>query len=99
MFKIEYAEDIADDLAGMSAYRRRRIFDQIEAQLLHQPTRQSRNRKLLVGLKPPWDHVEPVWELRVGEFRVFYDVDETAGMVKIRVVRHKPPHKTTEEIL
>lgn len=41
----------------------------------------------------------PVWELRVDEYRVFYDVDEADQTVKIRVVRHKPAHKTTEEIL
>jgi len=43
--------------------------------------------------------VVPIWELRVGEFRVFYDVDEEAQTVFVRAVRHKPPHKTTEEIL
>ena len=99
MFKIAYAEDVADDLASLRAHTRTRILDKIEAQLLHQPTRQARNRKLLPGLKPPWEHLEPVWELRVGELRVFYDVDESAGMVKIRAVRHKPPRKTTEDIL
>jgi mRNA-degrading endonuclease RelE of RelBE toxin-antitoxin system len=45
------------------------------------------------------EYVHPVWELRVGERRVFYDADETTGQVAIRAVRHKPPHKTTEEIL
>ena len=99
MFKIEYAEDVVDDLASLRAHMRTRILDQIEAQLLHQPTHQTRNRKLLPGLKPPWEHIEPVWELRFGEFRVFYDVDETTRLVKIRAVRHKPPHKTTKEIL
>lgn len=43
--------------------------------------------------------MEPVWELRVGEYRVFYDVDEATAIVYIRAIRHKPPHKTTEEIL
>jgi hypothetical protein len=27
------------------------------------------------------------------------DVDEAAAVVKVRAIRHKPPHKTTEEIL
>jgi mRNA-degrading endonuclease RelE of RelBE toxin-antitoxin system len=43
--------------------------------------------------------VPPVWELRLDEDRVFYDVDETEKTVKVRAVRHKPPHKTTEEIV
>ncbi|MBI4442858.1 MAG: type II toxin-antitoxin system RelE/ParE family toxin [Acidobacteria bacterium] len=48
---------------------------------------------------PPWQHAEPVWKLRIGEYRVFYDVDEVAATVLIRAIRHKPPHKTLEEIL
>lgn len=48
---------------------------------------------------PPFESDPPIWELRVGEFRVFYDVDEIERIVYIRAVRHKPPHKTTEEIL
>ena len=76
-----------------------RILDKIEEQLTHEPTRETRNKKMLVGLAPPWEHVQPVWELRVGENRVFYDVDEDASVVIVRAVRYKPPHKTTEEIL
>ena len=99
MYAIEYAEGIADDLASLRAYQRVRILDGIEAQLRHEPARQTRNRKILVGLLPPWGHVEPVWELRVGEYRVFCDVDEAAGVVSVRAIRHKPPHETTQEIL
>ena len=99
MYEIEYAEGVVDDLADLRAYQRKQILDRIEMQLTHQPTQQTRNKKILVGLIPPWEYVEPVWELRVGEYRVFYDVDEDASIVTIRAIRHKPPHKTTEEIL
>jgi mRNA-degrading endonuclease RelE of RelBE toxin-antitoxin system len=99
MYKLDYAESVADDLAGIRADRRREILKRIETQLTHEPTRQTRNRKILVGLVPPWEHEEPVWALRVGEYRVFYDVDEAAAVVSVRAIRHKPPHKTTEEIL
>jgi mRNA-degrading endonuclease RelE of RelBE toxin-antitoxin system len=99
MYEIEYAEDVVDDLANLRAYQRKQILDRIEVQLTHQPTQQTRNKKILVGLIPPWEYVEPVWELRIGEYRVFYDVDEDASIVTIRAIRHKPPHKTTEEIL
>lgn len=99
MFEILYAEDVADDLADLQAGERTKVLDRIEVQLKHEPTRQTRNRKILVGLVPSWEHVEPVWELRIGEFRVFYDVDEAELTVTIRAIRHKPPHKTTEEIL
>ena len=75
------------------------ILDRIEVQLSHEPTRPTRNRKIIPGLVPPWDHLEPTWELRIGEHRAFYDVDEEEQMVTVRAIRHKPPHKTTEEIL
>lgn len=99
MFAIEYAKGVAEDLKNIRAYKRAQILDSIDDQLKHEPTVQTRNRKILVGLTPPWEYVEPVWELRVGDYRVFYDIDEDAFIVIIRAIRHKPPHKKTEEIL
>lgn len=99
MYSMEYAKGVVGDLAALRAYERSQILDRIEEQLAHHPTQQTRNKKILVGLIPPWEHLQPVWELRVGEYRVFYDVDEGASCVIIRAIRHKPPHKTTEEIL
>ena len=99
MYSIEYAKGVAGDLAALRAYERSQILDRIEEQLTHNPTQQTRNKQILVGLIPPWEHVQQVWELRVGEYRVFYDVDEGASSVIIQAIRHKPPHKTTEEIL
>lgn len=99
MYRIEYAEGVAGDLAKLRAYDRKSILDRLEKQLKDEPTKKTRNRKPLPGLIPPWEYLEPVWELRIGEYRVFYDVDERASLVMIRAIRHKPPHKTIEEIL
>jgi mRNA-degrading endonuclease RelE of RelBE toxin-antitoxin system len=99
MYRVEYADDISDDLAGLRAYDRKRILDRLEKQLRYEPSKTTKNRKPLHGLVPPWEHTDPVWELRIGEYRVFYDVDEQASLVTVRAIRHKPPHKTTEEIL
>ncbi len=99
MFFVDYASGVAQDLAGLRAFERARVLDQIEEQLAEQPTQETRNKKLLPGLKPPWDHELPVWELRVGEYRVFYDVNDTERQVTVRAIRRKPPHATTEEIL
>lgn len=99
MYQITYVESIADDLKRLQAGKRRQILNRIEEQLTHEPTRPTRNKKILVGLVPPWDYVEPVWELRIGEYRVFYDADEMAAVVIVRAIRQKPLHKTTEEIL
>jgi mRNA-degrading endonuclease RelE of RelBE toxin-antitoxin system len=99
MFTIVFAEGVAEDLKALRAFERTRILDQIDQQLMRQPTQESRGRKVLRGLTPPWEHAQPVWELRVGEYRVFYDVDEAAGRVIVRAVRRKPPHKMAEEII
>jgi mRNA-degrading endonuclease RelE of RelBE toxin-antitoxin system len=99
MYRIEYAEGVAGDLAKLRAYDRKHILDRLEKQLKDEPTKKTKNRKPLPGLIPPWAYLDPVWELRIGEYRVFYDVNERASLVMIRAIRHKPPHKTTEEIL
>ncbi len=98
-YTIEYAEGVEDDLAVLRAFERKHVLDRIDKQLSYEPTRETRNRKILPGLIPPWENVEPVWELRIGEYRVFYDVDIATATVTIRAIRHKPPHKTIEEIL
>lgn len=57
---------------------------ELKYNLRHEPMRQTRNRKMLLGLVPPGEQVEPAWELRIGEYRVFYHVDEAASIVSIR---------------
>jgi mRNA-degrading endonuclease RelE of RelBE toxin-antitoxin system len=99
MFTLEYTRGVLDDLKGLRATDRKRLLDKIEEQLLHNPTQTTRNKKILVGLKPPWDHEEPVWELRIGNYRVFYDVNEDERRVIVRAARQKPPHQTTEDVL
>lgn len=76
----------------MRLFDRRRILTAIETQLGHVPTHESRNRKQLRGLVPPFEAVPPIWELRVGGYRIFYDVDEEERRVYVRAVRRKPPH-------
>ncbi|PKO22673.1 MAG: hypothetical protein CVU38_08215 [Chloroflexi bacterium HGW-Chloroflexi-1] len=98
-YAIDYAEGVEEDLAELRAYDQARIPDKIDEQLIYEPARETRNKKMLVGLVPPWDYIEPAWELRIGEYRVFYDMDEKTLTVTIRAIRFKPPDKTTEEIL
>jgi len=98
-YLIDYAEGVEGDLAVLRTYDQARILDKIDEQLIYEPARETRNKKMLVGLVPPWDYIEPAWELRVGEYRVFYDVDEKTLTATIRAIRFKPPDKTTEDIL
>jgi mRNA-degrading endonuclease RelE of RelBE toxin-antitoxin system len=99
MCELEYTEGVAEDLKDLRANDRKRILDKIDEQLTHGPTEETRNKKILVGLKPPCEHEEPVRELRVGKYRVFYDMDEEGQPVIVRAIREKPPHQTTEAIL
>ena len=48
---------------------------------------------------PPWHAEPPIWELRVGDYRVFYDVAEAEKIVYIRAVRLKPHGLTTGDII
>ena len=99
VYRLRFAEGVDEDLEKLSAYHRTRTLDAIEAQLVQEPTRPTRNRKLLVNLIPPWTADPPIWELRVGEYRVFYDVSHEERVVYVRAIRKKPPGKTTEEVL
>jgi mRNA-degrading endonuclease RelE of RelBE toxin-antitoxin system len=99
VYEIRFAEDVEKDLKALSAYHRKAVLDTIEIQLRAEPMTETRNRKQLASLVPPWTAEPPIWELRVGEHRVFYDVSEDERVVYVRAVRRKPPGKTTEEIL
>lgn len=98
MFEIRFAEGALEDLEAVPRFQRGRLLDAIERQLSTAPTAASRNRKELAGLIPPWDQVRPVWELRVGEYRVFYDVDGDANVVIVQAIRRKG-RKTTKDVL
>ena len=99
MFDILYSDGMREDLDKVKTGTRKHILDKIEEQLQHEPAKETRNKKILVGLKPPWTQEEPVWQLKVGEYRVFYEVDEETHEVLIHAAREKPAHRTTEEIL
>ena len=99
MFEITYAESVAEDLRPIRAFDRQIILDRIEQQLKHEPTTETRAKKTIIGLRPPWHFEEPIWQLRVGQFRVFYDVDQEQKLVTVRAIRRKPPHTTTEQVL
>jgi mRNA-degrading endonuclease RelE of RelBE toxin-antitoxin system len=99
VYEIRFARDIVKDLQRVPAFHRVRIVSAIEGQLGQTPRVATRNRKPLVNLIPPWPADPPVWELRVGTYRVFYDVDEEQKVVSVRAVRRKAGGRTTGEIL
>ncbi len=99
MFEIRFAESVEEDLRKIPIYYRNQILDSIEEQLAYEPETVTRNRKLLEHLTPPWQALVPIWELRVGEYRVFYDVSPEESLVYVRAVRKKPRGTKTEDIL
>jgi mRNA-degrading endonuclease RelE of RelBE toxin-antitoxin system len=98
VYAIVFVEEAVSEIKHQRPAVRARILDEIEAQLSHGPAVETRRRRMLAGLEPPWEQIRPVWQLRLGDWRVFYDVDEVAKSVIVRAVRKKG-RKRTEEIL
>ena len=82
-YQIEVSEDARTDLSYYSAFERKIITSEIRVQLAHQPQVETKNRK------PLRDNPIASWELRVGKYRVFYEVAETVRIVAIVAVGHK----------
>ena len=82
-YEIEVSEEAKLDLLHYSAFERKIITSEIRAQLANQPTVETKNRK------PLRDNPLASWELRVGRYRVFYEVAQTVRIVAILAVGHK----------
>jgi mRNA-degrading endonuclease RelE of RelBE toxin-antitoxin system len=97
-YEIFVHELAVEELASLRPFDQRRIVAEIRGQLTDYPAVPSRRRKCLVDLAPAFEHEMPVWELRVGDFRVFYDVQDDARRVHVRALRLKQPSQRTEDI-
>lgn len=98
-YEIVVHELAVEELESFRAFDQRRILAEIREQLGNQPAVPTRRRKCLADLTPSFEHELPVWELRVGDFRVFYDVAEHGRCVHVRAVRRKEPRQHTEDIV
>lgn len=78
-FEVLYREEVVDeDLPGIPANLRRRIFKAIEARLATEPTRYgTRLRRSLSSL----------WKLRVGDYRVVFEIERKT--VRIWAIAHR----------
>ena len=74
-YRIDYSAEALDHFRGLTANQRALVDEAIEAQLRHQPTVETRNRKRLRA-NPRAD-----WELRVRNLRVYYKVPEAVEPV------------------
>jgi len=86
-YTLEFVAEAVDDLKSFSKAAQVEILDAIARQLTEQPLQATRNRK---PLRPG---AKFSWELRIGRYRVFYDVEEETATVSIVAVRHKEHNK------
>jgi mRNA-degrading endonuclease RelE of RelBE toxin-antitoxin system len=83
MLRIEFTAEAIDDLRLFRKFDQQRILDALESQLQYQAADEMRHRK---RLRP---NRLAEWELRVGPFRVFYDIEPDSTVVKIVAVGYK----------
>jgi mRNA-degrading endonuclease RelE of RelBE toxin-antitoxin system len=98
-FEIIVHESAAREIEAFRAFDQRRIVHDMAEQLGDQPTLVTRRRKCLGTLVATFEHEPPIWQLRVGDFRIFYDVDDELQLVHIRAVRRKETDQTTGDVL
>lgn len=86
-FTLEITEEALEDLEYLDKAAQITIMDEIDRQLVAQPLKETRNRK---PLRPdsPFN-----WELRIGNYRVFYDVDQETAIVSVVSVGYKEHNK------
>lgn len=80
-YRIEYSPDAEGHLRALTARQQAVVLDTVDRQLIHQPIVETKNRK---PMRP--NPVAP-WELRIGNLRVYYDVEEEpVPVVYIRAI-------------
>lgn len=83
VYTIDYTASAEGDLATFRTFEQRLIVDAIDQQLRHQPHQETRNRK------PLDPNSLAMGELRIGRYRVFYDVDIAIRLVLVKAVGWK----------
>jgi mRNA-degrading endonuclease RelE of RelBE toxin-antitoxin system len=79
-YEIQFSRDAERQLRQLTARDRKIVIEAIGEQLTHQPEVSTQHSKLMRE-NPLAD-----WELRVGEYRVFYDVDSDQDITMILAV-------------
>jgi mRNA-degrading endonuclease RelE of RelBE toxin-antitoxin system len=69
-YGIEFSPDAEDHLRALTARNRVIVLDSVDKQLSYQATVETKHKKLM---RP--NPLAP-WELRIGNLRVYYDVEE-----------------------
>ncbi|WP_353259873.1 type II toxin-antitoxin system RelE family toxin [Prochlorothrix hollandica] len=84
MYEIDFTRTAFQDLKCFRKYEQNIILDAIQTQLTHEPALETQNR---FRRNPP---ELSEWELRVGTYRVLYNVDTVIQIVRIERIGSKP---------
>jgi addiction module RelE/StbE family toxin len=93
-YEIRLKTSAIRDIDRLRKYDATQVADAMEKYLEAEPMKESRSRiKRLKGIS------DPDYRLRIGDYRVFYNVDEGAGRVDVLRVMHKnETHAYYEEL-
>jgi len=83
MFRIELTKGAIEDLRFFKKFEQRFLLETLERQLRAEPEVETQNRK---PLRP---NELARWELRIGTFRVFYNVRLVDRVVQIKSIGWK----------
>jgi mRNA-degrading endonuclease RelE of RelBE toxin-antitoxin system len=83
MYDVEFTSEAIEDVKSFRKSEQQTIISGIDTQLKYEPTVETRNRFPM----RPNDVAE--WELRIGKYRVFYNVETLVKIVSIEVVGFK----------
>jgi len=80
---LDMTEDASEDLSYYRAFERKTITDEMAVHLVNEPDVETNSRRRLR------DNPIARWELKVGKFRVFYEIDADEQIVTVISVGHK----------
>jgi mRNA-degrading endonuclease RelE of RelBE toxin-antitoxin system len=89
-YSIEYSPDAIKHIRKLPADRRAMVVDQLEERLTYEPTVPARHRK---RMDPDKKFFVAPWELRLGDVRVYYAVEEETKKVIVLAVGIKQREK------
>ena len=69
-YAVIYSPETVEHMEALTARQRTSVLDGVDEQLRYQPTVETQNRK------PMRANALAPWELRIGELRVYYEVQE-----------------------
>ncbi|OQX16444.1 MAG: hypothetical protein BWK80_40155 [Desulfobacteraceae bacterium IS3] len=95
IYQIEITDDAKTDMSFFEMYERKIILAGIKEQLTHEPLKETKNRKKLR------DNPIAAWELRIGRYRIFYEVNKnivTVTVVSVAMKRHNVLYIRNKEV-